>query len=535
MVLLLLLVIAVSVGQANMIYDVNLPAELMPYWFHTNPKAAEACKQDEQCAYAELLKTSNASVCWGYEDDCTEDHQYSHPKCDGQFISKGSSIHNKVDQVSTFYKTADFGYVKKKMESLTVVCQPEHEGDSILTCAEHTRYCRATNIYFDLTKLNSKSRKTRYQENIFAKGDVGGRCKLKKNVLRNMGSHKSPLQSWYAELEMYTSLDYLPIQDGRCDIVIDKPTFIVKLDAGVSLYHHFCDFINLYQSMHMNNSFSTDVTIVMWDTSSWDYADFFVDTWRAFTDYNIVHLRQLDGKKVCFKDVVFPLLARMRYGLYYNMPLVHGCNGSGVFHSFNRFLLHRLEIKRNIPIPGKVRVTVLQRNTRYRNVLNQVALVEALERDAQLLVTLVEYNTSVPFLDQMQQSQMSDVFIGMHGSGLAHLLFQPDWGVLFELYNCGDSYCYSDLSNLRGVKYMTWEDESKVTQQDKGHHPTLGAHQKFTNYEFDVDEFVRMVNKAKLYVLSHPTYVAAVATAQPPTTHGEREQTTADVDNKDEL
>lgn len=37
---------------------------------------------------------------------------------------------------------------------------------------------------------------------------------------------------------------------------------------GVNMYHHFCDFINLYITQHVNNSFSTDVYIVMWDTVS---------------------------------------------------------------------------------------------------------------------------------------------------------------------------------------------------------------------------------------------------------------------------
>ena len=29
----------------------------------------------------------------------------------------------------------------------------------------------------------------------------------------------------------------------------------------------------------------------------------------------------------------------------------------------------------------------------------------------------------------------------------------------------------------------------------QGHHPTLGAHQKFTNYAFDVEEFMRIITK----------------------------------------
>ena len=38
--------------------------------------------------------------------------------------------------------------------------------------------------------------------------------------------------------------------------------------TGVNLYHHFCDFFNLYASQHINGSFDDDIHIVMWDTVS---------------------------------------------------------------------------------------------------------------------------------------------------------------------------------------------------------------------------------------------------------------------------
>jgi len=40
----------------------------------------------------------------------------------------------------------------------------------------------------------------------------------------------------------------------------------------------------------------------------------------------------------------------------------------------------------------------------------------------------------------------------------------------------------------------------------QGHHPTLGAHKKFTNYSFDVEEFMLLVGEAADYVLSHPRF-----------------------------
>lgn len=37
----------------------------------------------------------------------------------------------------------------------------------------------------------------------------------------------------FAELQTYTELNSRPMEDGSCDVVIDKPTYIMKLDAGI--------------------------------------------------------------------------------------------------------------------------------------------------------------------------------------------------------------------------------------------------------------------------------------------------------------
>ena len=72
----------------------------------------------------------------------------------------------------------------------------------------------------------------------------------------------------YAELGGYSSLDFKVSEEEACDEVITQPTVFIKLDAVVNLYHHFCDFFNLYASQHINGSFSDDIQIVIWDTVS---------------------------------------------------------------------------------------------------------------------------------------------------------------------------------------------------------------------------------------------------------------------------
>ena len=49
----------------------------------------------------------------------------------------------------------------------------------------------------------------------------------------------------------------------------------------------------------------------------------------------------------------------------------------------------------------------------------------------------------------------------------------------------------------------------------QGHHPTLGAHQKFTNYAFDVDEFMRIIIKLADEVLSRKRAWKEFQTAMP--------------------
>uniref|UniRef100_A0A3Q2E4Z0 EGF domain-specific O-linked N-acetylglucosamine transferase n=1 Tax=Cyprinodon variegatus TaxID=28743 RepID=A0A3Q2E4Z0_CYPVA len=474
---------------------ISLPPEHLPYFLSNNKRIAKLCRQDPLCPFKDALQ--NPSVCWGYEKNCDAERRFSYPVC----TKANSGWARSLDAAQElFWKQADFGYVKERLSELKTLCKAREPGDSSLKCSSHARFCRATNLYLDLR--NPRRSHERYDEDFIHTGEIGGHCKLNKRALVAEGDHKSPLQSWYAELQTYSELNFHPIEDGHCDVIIEKPTIFMKLDAGVNMYHHFCDFVNLYISQHINNSFSSDINIVMWDTSFYGYGDLFSETWRAFTDYDIIHLKTYDSKRVCFKDSFFSLLPRMRYGLFYNTPLVTDCHTEGMFRAFSQHVLHRL----NIPQKGpKVVVVCSHTPVLFLQLVNALKTVPLLE------VSVVDYKyKDVPFLEQLSITHNSDIFIGMHGAGLTHLLFLPDWAVIFELYNCQDESCYRDLARLRGIRYVTWQKMDKMLPQDKGHHPTLGDHPKFTNYSFDVGEFVRIVLEAADYVTQHPKWRRSV-------------------------
>ncbi|XP_007893393.2 EGF domain-specific O-linked N-acetylglucosamine transferase isoform X1 [Callorhinchus milii] len=480
--------------------DIRLPDDHIRYFLHNNKPIATVCKKDPLCPFKESVKRLKS--CWGYEKSCKPEYRFSYPVCT-KATSGWSTTIEAAQEI--FWKQADFGYVKVMLQEMKTLCESVKPGDSSLTCSKYTRFCRATNLYIDLRHPRRST--DRYKEDFFQAGEIGGSCKLNKAALLAEGEHKSPLQSWFAELQTYSELNFQPIEDGNCDLIIEKPTYFMKLDAGVNMYHHFCDFVNLYISQHINNSFAADVNIVMWDTSSYGYGDLFSATWKAFTDHEIVHLKTFDFKRVCFKEAVFSLLPRMRYGLFYNTPLVPDCSNTGLFRAFSQHVTFRLNITQDGPQNRRIRVTLLVRSTQYRRILNQDELVNALKTVSIFDVKMVDYNhKDIKFLDQVKVTHNSDIFIAIHGAGLTHLVFLPDWAVIFELYNCEDERCYLDLARLRGIHYMTWEKKEKVVPQDKGHHPTLGEHPKFTNYFFDVNEFMRLVLSAAEKVSGHPQW-----------------------------
>ncbi|GLG99759.1 EGF domain-specific O-linked N-acetylglucosamine transferase, partial [Gryllus bimaculatus] len=436
-------------SKRNSFWDLHRPelSKLANY-----PAVAEKCKEDEKCPYKDEL---DKNVCWGYEHGCRAQNSYSRPSCPGDH--KGW-VKTKQDQLNTFYSQGDFGYIKDQLQEMMVICEPTFVDDSSLECSKHLRFCRGRNIMINFTDLSSCSEPIRYKMDVLKEGQIGGYCQLHKSRLDEECDHISPLQSWGPELRYFTQLSRRPIVEKDCDVVIEKPTFVLKIDATVNMYHHFCDFLNLYASLHMNSThpstFSSDVHILIWE--SYTYQSSFEVVWEAFTNHPVWDLKTFRGDTVCFKNIVFPLLPRMIFGLFYNTPIV----------------------------------------TQSTNLTWFVLLIQVI------------YNRQLQFKQQLEITYNTDIFIGIHGAGLTHLLFLPDWAVVFELYNCEDEGCYMDLARLRGVKYITWQDKSKLEQQDQGHHPDGGAHAKFTNYSFDVNEFLRLVAVAAKHVKNHKAFQA---------------------------
>lgn len=244
----------------------------------------------------------------------------------------------------------------------------------------------------DFIDLLKRTDPVRYDMDVLSKGQIAGHCKLKKSKLDQEIDHLGALQSWAPELRFFEELPNV-IDEKSCDVVVQEPTYIMKIDATYNMYHHFCDFFNLYMSLFINQSqpdaFQNNKRILIWETYNYDSP--FADTFEAFTDKPVWTLNSFKGQKVCFQNVIMPLLPRLIFGLYYNTPLISGCEKSGMFRAFSEFILHRLEIPKHPQNVPRVRVTILIRRTKYRQILNVDELLDELYSNGSYDVRAVSF------------------------------------------------------------------------------------------------------------------------------------------------
>lgn len=301
----------------------DLPLDHLKRYLNTFDKVKEKCVENEDCRSSILnISLSDGKACWGYEPDCGKINRYQTPSCPQ---AHSGWIKNKETQVNTFYNQADFGYIQHQIDELLLMCEANFITDSSLECTKYLRFCRGRYLMLDFRDLAKRNERIRYHMDVLGPGQMKGYCNLNETKLRNELDHMGALQSWSPELRNFVqSQKTLSNENEECDMFINTPTFLMKIDASYNMYHHFCDFFNLYASLFVNQthytSFDTNTQIIVWETYPYDSP--FADAFRAFSHNPIWTLDQVKGKRICFRNVVLPLLPRMIFGLYYNTPIV---------------------------------------------------------------------------------------------------------------------------------------------------------------------------------------------------------------------
>uniref|UniRef100_A0A1B6C0I5 Uncharacterized protein n=1 Tax=Clastoptera arizonana TaxID=38151 RepID=A0A1B6C0I5_9HEMI len=209
--------------------EINLHPDHLPYYFNLFKEIGKQCLEETTCPYKNNVGKPG---CWSYVNNCSQNESYSTPSCPGDHKGWVSS---KQSQIDTFFMQGDFGYIGEQQNELMVICEPNFAADSSLICSKHLRYCQGRNIKIDFKDLINRKDPIRYKMDVLTQGKIGGFCNLHQSRLDEECDHISPLQSWGPELRYFTSLTKQPAgtsETSECDVVIDKPTYIMKIDAS---------------------------------------------------------------------------------------------------------------------------------------------------------------------------------------------------------------------------------------------------------------------------------------------------------------
>jgi len=94
----------------------------------------------------------------------------------------------------------------------------------------------------DFQDLPARKELFRYKMDVLKEGQIGGKCQFNESYLKSEPLHLSPLQSWAPEIQNFKEQPNQISQDSAaCDIFIEKPTFILKIDASKS---DLCQIVN---------------------------------------------------------------------------------------------------------------------------------------------------------------------------------------------------------------------------------------------------------------------------------------------------
>ena len=72
-----------------------------------------------------------------------------------------------------------------------------------------------------------------------------------------------------------------------------------------------------------------------------------------------------------------------------------------------------------------------------------------------------DWNDKRPIGEQIRKMAETDVFVSMHGAGLAHMMWLPTWAAVFEVFDCGDR-CYSDMAKVSLTHDVSFDDHGVV-------------------------------------------------------------------------
>ena len=248
-------------------------------------------------------------------------------------------------------------------------------------------------------------------------------------------------------------------------------TIAVQRYEYVNLYHTMTDYYNAFLMMLIFNKRPNETTILWIDSHPAGGLD---QTWSTLFSKTI-RAGHLEGPTL-FEDMVWSIMG-------YNSPLhQHDRPFTPYLEQFREFFLTRHGVSSVKTLDcSHLNVMFIWRRDYIAHPRNPSGLVKRkIQNEDELLETIRKavpgHNVTgvqldvLPMKQQLQLVATTDIFIGMHGAGLAHTLFLPIHGGLIEFYPTywsASNRHFRAMAKWRGLQYQTWQNHESANEKDK--------------------------------------------------------------------
>ena len=189
-----------------------------------------------------------------------------------------------------------------------------------------------------------------------------------------------------------------------------------------------------------------------------DRTEQFDDLWNIVTG-NLALRRSDLVPGTCYGNVVIPLAGSSSPFWQALIEIVYHetCRTTFLMNAFLRRVFDHYAIKPRpaIDFQAEPTITIIDRRTR-RKLYDQEALVEAVRTRYPNSTVRVEDLATLSFRQQIELVQSTDVLVGHHGAGMAHVLFMPiDSAVVEYLPPWFPIGGFRSIGRMRGLAYFT--------------------------------------------------------------------------------
>jgi hypothetical protein len=225
------------------------------------------------------------------------------------------------------------------------------------------------------------------------------------------------------------------------DAIVEHPVLFVTREPGehANLYHAHTDFLAAYQVLHMFGWSGDETQVVLMDNHPPGPFDEVFR--RAFSRrHRVLRPEDYAGRAVLYRRAVFVPPGYSSFLFAHLWDEDPGAGRVGMLVDYGRFLLAAFGVARP-PAGEPVSVTLISRRP-YRSVVDrrylrgqierEVELTEALSRLPGVRVETVDF-AALPFGEQLRVAARSEILVGAHGAGLAHLLCMAEHGAALEI------------------------------------------------------------------------------------------------------